>query len=53
VHPEFSPALADSLLATRLALFGEEKANAARVTLAEPLQQQRIAGWISNFFHQF
>lgn len=53
VHPEFSPALADSLLATRLALFGEEKAEAARNTLAEGLQQQRIAGWISNFFHQF
>lgn len=53
VHPEFSPALADSLLATRLALFGEEKAEAARRTLAEGLQQQRIAGWISNFFHQF
>lgn len=53
VHPEFSPALADSLLATRLALFGETKANAARDTLSEPLQQDRIAGWISNFFHQF
>jgi GMP synthase-like glutamine amidotransferase len=53
VHPEFSPALADSLLATRLALFGEEKASAARDTLSEPLQQDRIAGWISNFFHQF
>jgi GMP synthase-like glutamine amidotransferase len=53
VHPEFPPALADSLLATRLALFGEEKATAARDTLSEPLQQDRIAGWISNFFHQF
>ena len=53
VHPEFSPALADSLLATRLALFGEDKANAARATLSEPLQQERIAGWISRFFHQF
>ena len=53
VHPEFSPALADSLLATRLALFGEEKAEAARRTLAYGLQQQRIAGWISTFFHQF
>lgn len=52
VHPEFSLAVADSLLATRLALFGEEKANAARETLSEPLQQHRIAGWISNFFHQ-
>lgn len=53
VHPEFSPSLADSLLATRLALFGEEKAGAARSTLSEPLQQDRIAGWISTFFHQF
>jgi hypothetical protein len=53
VHPEFSPKLADSLLATRIALFGEEKAEAARQTLAEGLQQQRIASWISNFFHQF
>ena len=52
VHPEFSPALADSLLATRLALFGEDAANAARVTLKEPLQQNRIAGWMSRFFHQ-
>ena len=53
VHPEFSPALADSLLATRLALFGEEKAESARATLQQPLQQQRISGWISRFFHQF
>jgi hypothetical protein len=53
VHPEFSPALADSLLATRLALFGEEKAAAARATLAEPLDQDLLARWISNFFHQF
>ena len=52
VHPEFSPALADSLLATRLALFGEEKANAARTTLSEPLDQHRIAGWMARFFHQ-
>lgn len=51
VHPEFSPALADSLLATRLALFGEEAAEAARVTLKKPLQQNRIAGWMSRFFH--
>jgi GMP synthase-like glutamine amidotransferase len=51
VHPEFSPALADSLLATRLALFGEEAAEAARITLKEPLQQNRIAGWMSRFFH--
>jgi hypothetical protein len=52
VHPEFSPALADSLLATRLALCGEEKAKAARTTLSEPLDQHRIAGWMARFFHQ-
>jgi hypothetical protein len=43
--------LADSLLATRLALFGEEAAEAARITLQEPLQQNRIAGWMSSFFY--
>jgi GMP synthase-like glutamine amidotransferase len=52
VHPEFSPELADSLLATRLQLFGEEKAEAARATLSQPLHQHRIAGWISRFFEQ-
>lgn len=52
VHPEFSPVLADSLLATRLQLFGEEKAQAARASLAEPLHQQRIAGWIARFFQE-
>ncbi len=52
VHPDFSPALADSLLATRLALFGEVQANAARATLTQPLDQHRIAGWMARFFHQ-
>jgi len=52
VHPEFSPALADSLLATRLQLFGEEKAQAARDTLTQQLHQHRIAGWMANFFQQ-
>jgi GMP synthase (glutamine-hydrolysing) len=52
VHPEFSPALADSLLATRLQLFGADKAETARATLSEPLHQHRIAGWISRFFEQ-
>jgi GMP synthase-like glutamine amidotransferase len=50
-HPEFSPALADSLLATRLALFGEEVASAARETLKQSLQQERLAGWMTRFFH--
>lgn len=51
-HPEFSAPLADSLLNTRRALFGSEQVDAASATLAEPLEQQRIAGWISRFFHQ-
>lgn len=51
IHPEFTPAVADSLLATRLALFGEEKAEAARATLSQGLQQARAASWISRFFH--
>lgn len=52
VHPEFSPALADSLLATRTALFGEEPAAAARATLTEAsLDQDLLARWISAFFH--
>ena len=53
VHPEFSPALADSLLATRIALFGEDEVRAARVTLnATSLDQDLVARWISAFFHQ-
>jgi hypothetical protein len=52
VHPEFSPALADSLLATRVSLFGEEHAAAARATLTRTsLDQGLLAGWISAFFH--
>lgn len=50
VHPEFSPQLADSLLATRLALFGEDNARAARATLSTPLDQSRAASWIATFF---
>ena len=52
VHPEFSPALADSLLATRTALFGEEPAAAARATLTQAsLDQDLLARWMSAFFH--
>ena len=50
VHPEFSPSLADSLLATRLALFGEDNARRARETLSTPLDQVRVASWIATFF---
>lgn len=50
LHPEFSPALADSLLATRLSLFGEDTAMAARATLSTPLDQDLVARWIAGFF---
>lgn len=50
LHPEFSPALADSLLATRLTLFGEQAARAARESLARPLDQHLVAGWMARFF---
>lgn len=51
VHPEFSPALADSLLATRLALFGDEAATAARETITRAaLDQSLLARWIAAFF---
>mgnify|MGYP003341504755 FL=1 len=53
VHPEFSPALSDSLLATRIALFGEEEVAAARATLTvTSLDQDLVARWISTFFHE-
>jgi GMP synthase-like glutamine amidotransferase len=52
IHPEFSTALADNLLSTRRSLFGDDQVNTARATLSESLDQQRIAGWISRFFHQ-
>ena len=51
VHPEFTSELADSLLATRLSLFGPERAESARRTLSQPLDQHIVASWISHFFH--
>lgn len=50
LHPEFSPALADSLLATRINLFGAESVAAARASLATPLDQEIVATWIAGFF---
>lgn len=50
VHPEFSPAIADSLLATRISLFGEERVRRARETLNTPLDQVVVASWIATFF---
>ncbi len=50
VHPEFSPDLASSLLATRQQLFGQEKVVKALTTLQMPLDQELVAGWIAEFF---
>lgn len=48
-HPEFSPALADSLLASRVSLFGEERAQEARATLSQPLDRDVFAQWTAAF----
>ncbi len=50
VHPEFVPALADHLLAGRVALVGAEKVAAARATLGRPLDRHAVASWIARFF---
>lgn len=50
VHPEFSPELADSLLATRVSLFGDDQVSKARETLRAPLDQLTVAKWIATFF---
>jgi GMP synthase-like glutamine amidotransferase len=49
-HPEFVPELADDLLSRRVELIGAEKVRDARATLARPLDQHVIAGWITAFF---
>ena len=49
-HPEFIAPLADHLLAGRVALIGEGRVSAARASLAQPLDNARVAGWIAGFF---
>jgi GMP synthase-like glutamine amidotransferase len=50
VHPEFVPGLADHLLAGRIELIGAERVQAARETLARPLDRHLVATWIQRFF---
>ncbi len=50
VHPEFTPGLADHLLAGRVELIGAESVAAARATLSRPLDRHEIATWIARFF---
>jgi GMP synthase-like glutamine amidotransferase len=49
-HPEFTPPLADHLLAGRIELIGAEKVAAARATLYERLDRTTVARWIAQFF---
>ncbi len=50
VHPEFTPALADHLLAERIDLIGVAEVAAARSTLRRPLDRHTVAAWIAHFF---
>lgn len=50
LHPEFTAELADSLLATRVELFGEDEVRTARASLSRPLDRDLIARWIAGFF---
>lgn len=50
VHPEFTPELADHLLAGRIELIGAERVAIARETLTRPLDRLVVAQWIATFF---
>ena len=50
VHPEFTPPLADHLLAGRVELIGAEKVARARASLSEPLDRHVVARWMAEFF---
>ncbi|MBK5287999.1 MAG: type 1 glutamine amidotransferase [Acidimicrobiia bacterium] len=49
-HPEFTPELADHLLAQRIELIGAEKVARARSTLGRPLNRLDVGRWIGSFF---
>jgi GMP synthase-like glutamine amidotransferase len=49
-HPEFGADLARDLLGRRVELIGAAKVDAARATLARPLDRMVVAGWIRAFF---
>ena len=46
-HPEFGPAVAESLYRTRQRWFGAEAFETAVSSLAAPLSAARVAGWIT------
>ena len=49
-HPEFVPALADSLLGQRVELIGAKKVAMAQGTLGRPLNRLDVGRWIVKFF---
>ncbi len=49
-HPEFTPELADDLLALRVELIGAEKVDRARLSLRRPLNRLDVGRWIARFF---
>lgn len=49
-HPEFTPELADHLLAQRVELIGAAKVDRARFTLGRPLNRLDVGRWIGYFF---
>ncbi len=51
-HPEFTPELADHLLAQRIELIGSEKVARARSTLRRPLNRFDVGLWIGRFFDE-
>lgn len=50
VPPEFTPELADHLLAGRVELIGAERVAEARASLTRSLDRHLVAGWIQTFF---
>ena len=50
VHPEFTPELADQLLAGRVELIGADRVAQARASLSRSLDRHLVAGWIKTFF---
>ena len=51
-HPEWVPELSRILMGRRRDRIGAEQVDAALTTLEEPLDQDRVAGWISDFYAQ-
>jgi GMP synthase-like glutamine amidotransferase len=50
LHPEFEPAYAAALIESRRgSRFSDEAADRALASLKEPLDRERVAGWIRNF----